>query len=84
MPLELEKGVPLPMDGRTRQRQKEDALALDAMELGDSFAVGLEDRAKYAVLLSKHKKAHPEFNYVGRKMDDSVRFWRIAPKDEIA
>lgn len=79
----LEKGFPLPMDGRTRQRQKEGAMVLAAMGLGDSFTVSLADRAKYSVLLSKHKKTHPEFNYVGRKMGDSVRFWRIAPRDEI-
>lgn len=81
--LNLEKDVPLPLDGRTHRSQK-DAHVFAAMNLGDSFAVSLAERAKYSVLLSKHKKAHPEFNYVGRKMDDSVRFWRIAPEDEIA
>ena len=68
--MEIEKGIPVPKDGRIKYPFSE-------MAVGDSFVIGLSERSRLgnAIRYSSKEKGT---KYVARKVGpDELRCWRI-------
>lgn len=80
MQIAVQKGIPLPAmskNGKAKPEYLELAKQIEAMQIGDSFSVHVDDATKVRYVAQKLEGVY----LVTRKVDaDTVGFWRVAEK----
>lgn len=74
----IEKGIPIPRDPFYREYAAK--YPWRQMEVGDSFAIPIEEKERIRYAIVQARKRNPEYKFVTRTLpfEGLIRIWRVA------